>query len=82
MKYEYMKVDLNIVGPRLADIDLLNELGKARWRLVLITAHNVGYLIRDIPEPTEEPAPKSKHAIRGVRFRPTQRHDRQASRRD
>jgi hypothetical protein len=49
-------------GRRLEDVGLLNDLGQARWRLVLITADNVGYLIKDIPESIEEPAPRPKRA--------------------
>jgi hypothetical protein len=52
-QYEYMKVSLNTVGPKLADIDLLNELGLAGWRLVVITANSMAYLIRDIPAPAD-----------------------------
>ena len=59
MPYEYRKLDLNPISAKLSDIDLLNEAGKDHWRLLFMNPNNIGYFIRDVPEP-EQPTRRAR----------------------
>lgn len=59
MKYEYLKIDLNPVSSKRADIDLINDAARDGWRLVWVTPNSFAYLEREIEE---EPAPRPKRA--------------------
>jgi len=47
-RWEYDKIDLKSVTPKAEDIDILNEVGKDGWELVIIATNHVAYLKRPI----------------------------------
>jgi hypothetical protein len=58
-QWEYRKIDLSDVPPKVADIDLLDDAGREGWELVGITANNFAYLKRpldDVAAAAELPA--------------------------
>jgi hypothetical protein len=58
MRYAYTKLDLNMIPPRGADLDLLNTAGHEGWRLVLISPNGMAYLMREIEEEAPAPVPR------------------------
>ena len=50
-QWEYQKLDLNNVPTRSDDINLLNDVGKAGWEVIAITANNIVYLKRAVLPP-------------------------------
>ena len=60
--WEYRKIDLNDVPPKATDIDVLNATGTDGWELVAITANNVAYLKRRLPEPPAAKTSRRKTA--------------------
>ena len=61
-QWEYRKIDLSRIDPRLDDIELLNDAGLDGWELLTIMANNVAYLKRCVPVATVQQvsAPASK----------------------
>jgi hypothetical protein len=59
-KFEYMKTYLAPASDRHDDISMLNGLGAAGWRLILIRPNAMAYLVREVEE--AEPAPRQKRA--------------------
>jgi len=55
-RFAYTKIDLNAVPPKGSDLDLLNAAGAEGWRLVLISANDMAYFVREVQE--KAPAPK------------------------
>lgn len=46
--WEYRKIDLNQVGPRSDELELLNVAGEEGWELIGITSNNIAYLKREV----------------------------------
>jgi hypothetical protein len=61
-EWEYRKIDLNQLPRKTEDIDLLCDVGKDGWELVLISANNVAYLKRQIEEPPAASTSRGKRA--------------------
>ena len=55
-------MDLNHLPVKTEDIDLLCDVGKEGWELVLISANNIAYLKRRLEEPAAASAPRGKRA--------------------
>jgi hypothetical protein len=47
-QWEYRKIDLSGINPKLDDIELLNGAGQQGWELLTITANNFAYLKRPV----------------------------------
>ena len=45
-QWEYSKIDLSNLPPRIDDVDLLDDAGREGWELVGIAANNFAYLKR------------------------------------
>jgi hypothetical protein len=63
----YRRIDLNEVGPRRDELDLLNAAGREGWELVSITMNNVAYLKRfdEIGDQRTAPRPQPTIAEQG-----------------
>ena len=59
-QWEYRKINLNDVPRKTDDVDLLNVAGEQGWELFGVTANNIGYLKRPVPEPPLPPKTRSK----------------------
>src|SRR5262245_942766 len=57
IEWEYRKIDLNQVGPRRDELDLLNAAGREGWELVGISVTNVAYLKRRTGDAVSEDMP-------------------------
>lgn len=49
MKWEYQKVDLNILRRNQSELDVLNAAGAQGWELVSIDVCNIAILKRCVP---------------------------------
>jgi hypothetical protein len=63
-EWEYRKIDLSYLPRKTEDIDLLCDLGKGGWELVLISANNVAYLKRQIEQPQVRGVNARRHGQR------------------
>jgi hypothetical protein len=53
-EWEYRKIALNQLSPKMADVDLLNDAGAEGWELVAILPNNIAYLKRQVRESVPE----------------------------
>jgi hypothetical protein len=49
-EWEYITLDLSDLPRRTTELDLLNEVGKDGWELVMIMSNNIAYLKRQVPK--------------------------------
>ena len=60
-QWEYEKINLSGLPPKVSDLDVLNDAGRDGWELVAITANNIAYLKRNqTPEPAAAKATRRR----------------------
>ena len=52
-QWEYLKLDLNDIPRRGAEIDVLNRAGGEGWELVTVTSNGIAILKREIGQPAK-----------------------------
>lgn len=59
-QWEYQKIDLSNISPKIEDIDLLNDAGRDGWELVATTPNHIAYMKRLVAAPKRPAARADK----------------------